>query len=92
MKSLDAERLRKFPGLERPTDDEAKKITADLYSLSIMLIQSVLNDTEKFEVSKSKSIGPEGSDNQRIESERKKFSKSTEAEFIEPFYGKSRCV
>lgn len=58
MKSLDIERLRKFPGLENLTANEAQKVVADLHSLSVMLMQSVLNDPAKFKDSEWKIIEP----------------------------------
>ena len=42
MKRLDEEGLRKFPGLESLTNDEAQKVIADLHILSEILIQTLI--------------------------------------------------
>jgi len=68
MKRLDVERPRKFPGLESLTDEQAQKVIADLHSLSVMLVQSVLNDRAKFKDDESEIIEPKDSDNQEFKS------------------------
>ncbi|HMJ67368.1 MAG TPA: hypothetical protein VK508_00655 [Cyclobacteriaceae bacterium] len=71
MKRLNEERLRKFPGMEDLSDEQAQKIIADLHALSIMLIQKLLKSDSQFNGSRSEFIEPEYPDNQRLKSENK---------------------
>ncbi|HZY79603.1 MAG TPA: hypothetical protein VFE50_08775 [Cyclobacteriaceae bacterium] len=71
MKWLDAERLRKYPGLDSLSDVEAQKVIDSLHSLAMILIKRELNATSKFRDEESELIEPKDSDDQHVRSKRK---------------------
>jgi hypothetical protein len=71
MKQLNEERLRKFPGLENLTDEEAQRIIAALHTLAVILIQSLTNDGKRCYDFESGFIEPKDSDNQQVKLKRR---------------------